>query len=161
MGVRSVTGEYYKNLKTGEAYQDFISLKLYEAGIPICLFSSKEYQIRYGESIAGIEIKYDGQLEKTGNLYFETHEKSVPKNIEYVPSGILREDNSWLYGIGNFSVFFIIPNLSLQRFYAHPKRETKGGYKDRVIDTSMGFTLLAAYVEAVLSARVLKFGGAV
>ena len=153
-----MTEVYAERLTAGKEYQDFTALKLYEAGIPIGLLTSEKYQRNYGENIAGIEIKLDRRLEETGNLYFETHEKSNAGNIDYVFSGIFRKDNAWLWGIGGYRILYIIPKLSLQRlYYKHHGNITLNCYKERNTPTSMGFTLNAEWVEKYLAARVLRF----
>ena len=52
--------EYYRQkLEEGEQYQDFVTEKLYEIGIPIISYSSKRYQHIVGENKCGFEIKFD------------------------------------------------------------------------------------------------------
>ena len=81
--------EYYKDkLKSGLYYQDFVMEKLYEIGLPLISYSSKEFQVMLGENKAGIEIKNDTKYSTTGNLYIEIAEKSNPSNVDYIPSGI-------------------------------------------------------------------------
>jgi hypothetical protein len=156
-----MTKEYEEKLKAGQEYQDYSQIELYKAGIPINILTSEKYQREYGESIAGIEVKLDRVLEKTGNLYFETHEKSNPCNYNYVESGILRNDNTWIYCIGNYDVMYLIPKLSLRRLYdiQHNREREKRieCYIERETPTSMGFTLNADWVEKYTAARVLRF----
>ena len=153
-----MTEVYAERLTAGKEYQDFVSLELYKTGIPIGLLTSEKYQKNYGETIAGIEIKYDRLLYETGNLYFETHEKSNAENIDYVYSGIFRKDNAWLYGIGNYKILYIVPKLSLQRLYCQQKNNcTLECYKERKTPTSLGFTLNAEWVEEKIAAKVLRF----
>ena len=53
------------------------------------------------------EIKRDGKFRETGNLYIETAEKSHPDKYEFIPSGIMRQDNSWLFVIGDEKTIYI------------------------------------------------------
>ena len=89
-------------------------------------------------------------MKETGNIYFETAEKSDPANREFVESGILRDDENWLYGIGDYSQIFIFSKRRLQNIYAHllKAREERrqpsiaGVIKDGIKSgTSRGFTL--------------------
>lgn len=92
-GTRGMTALYARRLREGLEYQDFAVHKLYEAGIPLVCFSTMKYQNAVGENIGGVEIKFDREMSKTGNVYVETMEKSDPKNKDYVPSGIYRNDS--------------------------------------------------------------------
>jgi len=47
-------------------------------------------------------------MAETGNAYIEIAEKSDPKNDKYVNSGIYRDDNTWLWLIGNYTEIYII-----------------------------------------------------
>lgn len=107
--------EYYKlQLEKASEYQDFITDKLFDIGLCVNVYSSKKYQFSKGESKTGIEIKFDNQFKRTGNLYIEYAEKSDPKNDNYVCSGILRNDNTWIYCIGNYEIIYLFPKKWLQ-----------------------------------------------
>ena len=101
--------EYYKEkLEQGLEYQDFVSeLLLKEIGLAVTTYASQVYQKRKGENLQGVEIKFDDKYKDTGNIYIETAEKSNPDNPNYVSSGIYRNDNTWLYVIGNYQKMFI------------------------------------------------------
>jgi len=110
----------YRENKSKEAkeYQDFICewmAKNY--GIVMTIFSSKKYQYNIGESLQGVEIKYDMRYEETGNIYIETGEKAKPRNGEYYPSGIFRNDNTWIYFIGNYNELFAFSKKQLVKIY--------------------------------------------
>ena len=95
--------EYYKQmLKEGTAYQERISKLLGFRN-----YSTMQEQFRVGENALGMEIKYDKNIARKGNLYFEVMEKSNANNPDYIPSGILRNDNSWLYMVGNDEVAYV------------------------------------------------------
>ena len=99
---------YYKEkFLEGSQYQDFISQKFTEMGMPLVMYVSKRFQYDVGENTAGVEIKFDGKYHKTGNLYIETAEKSHPDNPDFIPSGIYRSDNAWLYVQGDYKTIFI------------------------------------------------------
>lgn len=110
-------------LNIGQEYQDFviqnISLKL---GISISIFQSKKYQFSNGESLQGVEIKYDARstgdctyydCKATGNLAIEVGEKSKASNSNFIESGIYRRDNTWLYIVGNYQQFWIFAKSTL------------------------------------------------
>lgn len=112
-----MTDEYSKNLNDGAEFQDYVTHRLLQCGIVVNQYSSKKYQIEHGESASGIEVKYDKLFHDTGNLYIEYQEKSNKDNPEYVNSGILRKDNTWLWVIGDYDDLYLIPKKSLQRVY--------------------------------------------
>jgi hypothetical protein len=106
--------EYYKEmLNKGLHYQDFVIEQLYKIGLPIISYSSKEYQNMIGENKAGIEIKLDQKFRDTGNFYIEYAEKSNQNNQYYVDSGILRNDNTWLYLIGDYKTIYVFSKKQL------------------------------------------------
>lgn len=94
-------GYYAEKLEQGLQFQDFCTRELYQRGIVIIGYASRRFQNAEGENMLGAEIKRDDNFRRTGNLYLEVAEKSNPQNCNYIPSGIMREDNSWLFVIGD------------------------------------------------------------
>lgn len=138
-GLTNEYADYYKNkLRQGAEFEDFVVDALYAIGLPVTTYKSQKYQYGKGESRAGVEIKNDEKLSKTGNLYIEAAEKSHPDNPEYVKSGIHRNDNTWLYVIGDRSVIFIFSKTMLQLLDKAERYE----YKETA--TSRGFLLPCA-----------------
>lgn len=99
-------------------FQDFISdLLLKEIGIVICNYSSRKYQYNSGENRQGIEIKLDKRILDTKNISIEVAEKSNAEIENWTPSGIMRNDNSWLYIQGNYDIVFIFGKQFLRLLY--------------------------------------------
>lgn len=144
--------DYYKEkLEQGLIFQDYVGELLYSLGIPIICYGSKKYQIERGENKLGIEIKFDDKYEETGNLYIEIAEKSHPSIREYFPSGIYRDDNTWLYAIGNYTEVFLFSKTMLKLIenrYRHLENNTK---------TSKGF-LIPSEDAHKFAIRVLDTG---
>lgn len=142
--------KYYKDqLEDGLQFQDFVFDVLYEYGIPLISYSSKKYQVEKGENKAGIEIKYDKQFIKTGNFWIELYEKSHPSKKKWIASGILRDDNTWLYLIGNYDVFYIFPKkylklISNQFHILVNKRKTSKGF---LLDIKRADTIAAKIIK--------------
>jgi hypothetical protein len=111
-------GYYNEKLQEGLEFQDVVTQALYMRGIVVVGFSSRRFQNRVGENMLGAEIKRDGNFRKTGNLYLETAEKSHPKNPEYVTSGVMRNDNSWLFVIGDEQTIYIFSTKYLRMLIA-------------------------------------------
>lgn len=127
---------YFEKLEEGLEYQDFITeLLIKEIGISLSTFSSKNYQNKIGENRQGFEIKFDNKMLDTGNIYIEVKEKSNPNNHYYVNSGIYRNDNTWLYLIGNYQTVYIFGKSHLKLMYESNK------YREVKTITSIGFLL--------------------
>lgn len=135
--------DYYKTkFEAALEYQDFIADKLRKAEPCIILgaYSSRKWQNEHGESASGIEIKYDMRLKETGNVYIEVAEKSRPEMPEYTPSGIMRNDNTWLYLIGDYEQAFLFSKEQLKLIYADKSRYKLRGIREKQTPTSIGFT---------------------
>lgn len=128
--------EYYKEkLEQGLEFQDFVTDILFnELFIPLSSYQSKKYQLK-GENKQGIEIKFDDRFNDTGNVYIEIQEKSKADNLNFVDSGIYRNDNTWLYIIGNYKILFIFGKNTLRLMYKSRR------YTEVEIPTSRGFLI--------------------
>lgn len=111
-------GYYSEKLQEGLEFQDVVTRELYMRGVVVVGFSSRRFQNQIGENMLGAEIKRDGNFRKTGNIYLETAEKAHPNNPRYVPSGIMREDNSWLFVIGDEKSVFVFSTKYLRLLVA-------------------------------------------
>lgn len=123
-----------------EEYRDYITDRLHDAGIVVQQIVSKRGQFRVGENKLGLEIKLDRKFWRTGNLCIEVAEKAVPRPGDYVPSGIFRDDNSWLFGIGNKDWFYIFSQKYVRACYQHGTVAGKP-IRHYTRDTSKGFLL--------------------
>lgn len=140
---------YGPRLEEGLAFQDFILEQLHAHGIVLQAYSSKSGQQK-GENMLGLEIKFDRKLAETGNLYIETHERSHPDRPELVPSGVYRNDRCWLFGIGNYSRFYVFGKKMLQRLISRSLSPGKQGAGIRAVgnDTSTSRGVLLPEVLA-------------
>jgi hypothetical protein len=129
--------EYYKKmLEKGLEFQDFVTdILLKEIGICLSSYSSIKYQNIKGENKQGFEIKFDDKYKETGNLYIEIAEKSNANNFNFVSSGIFRNDNTWLYLIGDYTEIFIFSKQHLKLMYNSHK------LKEVATATSKGFLI--------------------
>src|SRR4029434_608585 len=154
-GVRLMTSSYLayrqNKIESGLLYQDFIvDLMLQILRFPVTVYSSRLYQTTVGEGPAGVEIKHDEKYGQTGNLWIEVAEKAVPRDGDYAPSGIFRDDNSWLYIIGDYDTVFVFAKVLLQAF----ARTGRYPIIENNTRTSKGF-LLPDQVARNSAARVL------
>lgn len=130
---------YRKNkIESGLIYQDFVIDCCWTLlGLPIVQYASRLYQYNVGESRTGAEIKHDEKFSNTGNLWIEVREKARPRPGDYVPSGIQRSNNCWLYIIGDYDTIFIFPVALLRLLAASGKYRTLENHTK----TSCGFLL--------------------
>lgn len=146
-----MTSTYAARLEQGQRFQDYATGILYRHGIIALCNSSKSMQL-LGESIQGIEIKLDTRWKTTGNIYVEVAEKSDPNNSNYVPSGIYRKDNTWLWVIGDESEVFLFSKRQLQ--VAHGLKR----FKTVETSTSRGFLLPVSDARKFWSVMTIKGG---
>lgn len=132
----NMTEQYAQCLEKGLQYQDFVTdVLISELGISLSTYNSKKYQYTKGENKQGFEIKFDDKYKTTGNIYIEIAEKSNANNKEYVKSGIYRNDNTWLYLIGDYKNIFVFSKKHLQLMHEMNK------YRKVQTATSKGFLI--------------------
>ena len=105
---------YQDKLKQGQEYEKFIVKEMAKLGQTITIYNTKEEQYNIGESKEGYEIKFDNQYNIYGNLYIELYEKTSPTNTMWYPSGVLRNDNTKYYIIGDTRKFWIFKKAYIQ-----------------------------------------------
>jgi hypothetical protein len=155
-----VNSYYARKLREGQDYEQFVAEKLRAFGWVVGLYKTKQEQRDIGESRMGLEIKFDDMMSSTKNVYFETHEKSDAGNAHFVESGILRADNSILYGIGNRRDFYMFGKFTMQRVREAFIRGmvadiVKRDYQERETPTSKGFTL-KRYLADCYAERIFR-----
>lgn len=157
----SYFGETYKpQLEEAAKYQDFITDELLKQGIILNQYASREYQQKKGESASGIEIKYDKRMAETGNVYIEVAEKSDPSLPDYSDSGVRRNDNTWLYLIGNYEKALLMSKRQLRLCIGYGEEWRKNnGIIFRETATSRGYTFPVEYCKRFLCLRFFVFGG--
>ena len=129
------------SFESGMEYQDYVADLLRDKlGIVITNYTSAKFQFETGENKQGIEIKLDKDFDSTNQLSIETAEKTKANNPIWVPSGIYRNDNSWLYIQGTFKTTFIFSkNLLImlhktKRYVEHTAYGTLKGFFLPMVD---------------------------
>lgn len=105
------------SFEKGMEFQDYVCLRLAKEGIILQNISSKRFQFEVGENLQGFEIKLDRRCTETEQLSIEVAEKSSRDVLIWTDSGIMREDNSWLYIQGNYDAFWVFARDWLLRYY--------------------------------------------
>lgn len=109
---------YEESKMLGDNYEDFVRHILKERyNYILHPYTTEEEQYEYGENKEGIEIKNDLIMERTRRIWIETAEKTNRNNLEFVPSGIYRGDNSRRYLIGNYQEIYIFRIETLRQAY--------------------------------------------
>lgn len=107
---------YAEKLAEGKKYEEFLSPYLSKHfGVEVKCYQTKKEQLT-GENDAGIEIKFDGRMSETGNIYLELLEKTNEK-FRWTMSGIFRSDNSTRYAIGNYNLCWVFDKRKLQTLF--------------------------------------------
>jgi len=113
-----------KSLELGNLYEDIIGyLMFYLYGIKIHFYRTKEEQFTIGESEEGLEVKLDLWCMKSRRLSIETGEKTSLSQREFIPSGIMRQDNTKLYAQGDFTRCWVFFKKNLVSYFNknHPQ----------------------------------------
>ncbi len=105
---------YYRDmLEEGINFQDHVKRILFEEYCLSLDFTGQEGQYNIGETLQGFEVKYDMKFKDTGNLWIEVCEKTDPNNEVWVDSGIKRNDNTWIYVIGDYDTLYVFSKKDL------------------------------------------------
>lgn len=98
---------YHKNmLELGLEYQDNVAKYMMKYHhMPIVYYTSYKEQWR-GESLNGIEVKFDARSTETGNIFMLTKIKN--KSGVWQKSGIYKEDNTIWFIIGNHNEAWMV-----------------------------------------------------
>ncbi len=134
----------------GLDYQDFVCARLAKLHIIVQNIASKKFQFDVGENLQGFEIKLDERCADTGRLSIEVAEKSRADRPDWTPSGIMRDDNSWLYIQGNYDIIFIFAKNWLRRWHdkKRPLIEDKHGtIRTFYLDFKVARTMAARVIE--------------
>lgn len=120
------TGE---SIRVAEEFQDFVMQVLWQRmGFPVSVYTSRKYQWAHGESLQGVEIKFDGRCLETGRLSIEIAEKNNESVNQWTASGIYSPHQSWMYVQGNFNRLYVFATRHL--LAAHQsRRDTEHEWK--------------------------------
>lgn len=134
----------------GEKYQDIITDILAANGMILQNYCSRQYQYQVGENRQGWEIKYDALCTSTRRLSIEVGEKTNSSKPEFTPSGICREDNSWLYIQGNLDVVYIFQKNILRMLMNSGRYEIIDNNPDTIRKFYLPFEVCEKYAGKIL-----------
>lgn len=129
------------SVQSGYEYQDFVLEQCMNIGLVLTYFQSRKYQFERGEGKIA-EVKLDTNCTSRGSnkprrLSIEVAEKSRKDNAEFVPSGIYKDDETWLYIQGNWNIIYIFARKDLIALHR------TGRYEEHTEPTLRGFFLEA------------------
>jgi hypothetical protein len=116
--------QYTNKLANGMEYQDKVCIELSKYNIILQNINSKIFQYEIGENLQGFEIKQDKTSLKTNRYSIEIAEKTNGNNINWINSGIFRNDNSFIYIQGNEKFFHMFSKSFLINIYKTNKYKT-------------------------------------
>jgi len=138
---------FIKSLEMSHKFEIFIECEFALQGVDIQLYHGKNEQYEEGECAAGIEIKNDALIKKTGNVYIEFNERRK-NDGQWVNSGILKNDNSRYFLIGDYDAYYILKRETLMDCYIDLNIKDKADRKYPTIEkkcakrgTSKGFII--------------------
>ena len=105
--------KFGKDLERGREFEDYVSERLWGLGLAVMMYGSRKYQDK-GESLNGVEIKYEGVFRRTRRLYIECRQE---KGNGWELSGAFRRDNTWLWVIGDYEGFYLFTKVDLQMMH--------------------------------------------
>lgn len=143
---RCKTSYYKEKLQASSEFESYIESFFRENyGLELGQYLTPDGQYYKGENELGIEIKNDMLIKKYGNIYIEYAEKSRSTNAIFIPSGILKEDNSKYFLIGDRDKFWVFKKKRLIEIYREEEvlrkqgRPSERGISFKEKPTSKGF----------------------
>jgi hypothetical protein len=139
--ILPVIKEGWKNrlVREGMEFEEYITDVFYtKFNIILHRYITKADQLK-GENEEGCEIKNDRYFRTSGNLFIEIQE--LTKNNDWINSGILRNDNSVLYIIGDRTGVYIFEKKELYKMYINNLTEKNYLTVHNTTDTAIGILL--------------------
>jgi len=126
----------------GKEFQKFVE-KLFKEILlwDITCYKTRGEQFEIGENKAGVEIKWDEITETSKNVYIEYAEKARIRGGLYAFGGILKNDNSWLYVVGDKTRIFVFDINILRCIYKENRKKKKYSWIENRTKTSLGFLM--------------------
>ena len=151
--------DYFRNqLAKGHEFEIWVQRKFKSCGVDIGGYNSEKGQFA-GENNLGIEIKYDMRHAETGNIYIEYCER-LDSSKNWIKSGILKNDNTKYWLIGNMNDYFIFTKITLVNIYNKliRKENIKGCHlvEEKLNGTSKGFVMNNAFSRTVTFADSIE-----
>ncbi|MDR6941386.1 hypothetical protein [Mucilaginibacter pocheonensis] len=152
---RQKTDYFKEKLQVSLGFENYIEKLVKEQyGLDLGPYLTPEGQYDDGENELGIEIKNDTLIKKTGNIYLEYGEKSHGGNLNFIESGILKNDKSIYFLIGDTDAFYIFKKARLVTIYREEIAINRSGKRSERgirfvrIATSLGMLFPVKFAQA-------------
>jgi len=124
-----------------EKYESFICESLRERGIVVQPILGRPPAHRCG-NLLGLDIIYDPLMGMRGGVYIETRVQEIPP-LPFLFKSTLFRDGAWLYGIGDYELFYIFGKKTLRRIILGKDKyfSGRGGLKPHETETGAGFIM--------------------
>lgn len=123
----------------GHKFELFVEQECKRYGVDLGMYyDDRQFK---GENELGLEIKHDGKLAETGNVYIEYLALNKDES-EFINGGILKEDNSKYWLIGTEEEYYIFYKKDLLKIYENIIQDQKEwGCKKAERRTSKGIII--------------------
>jgi hypothetical protein len=139
VGVETVSSEQ-------EKYESFICERLHERGIILQPILGRPPAHRCG-NLLGLDIIYDPLMGKRGGVYIETRVQEIPP-LPFLFKATLFRDGAWLYGIGDYELFYIFGKKTLQRVILGKDKYFPGRGRLKPLETETGAGFIMPFEQA-------------
>ena len=145
MNVNDKEPDYYDRLEDAKEFEQYwCEIIEYKLNLKLTRTLTKENQARFlGDTLQGFEFKYDHLIDKWGNLWIETQQKTHYTQESFMPSSLTKRDNTWMFCMGDYQRLYFLPKRSLLcelRSGKYEVRKNKRG-EEEYKATSIGFKL--------------------
>jgi len=152
---RIKTGYYKEKLQASFEFENYLAnLIKQKYGLDLGQFNTANGQYVEGENMLGIEIKLDMMYKKTGNLYIEYGEKSRSENTKFIKSGILKDDKSKYFLIGDYDKFWIFRKSRLQEILEEEQENEEAHKKSQRAIRFVQITTSTGYLFPIRNAEI-------
>ena len=145
--TRTKTEYFRQQLAKGHEFEIWAQGEFKRYGLDIGGYNSEKGQFT-GENKFGIEIKYDMRMNETGNIYIEYSER-LKSSQNWIKSGILKDDNTKYWLVGNESKYFIFQKQTLLNVYSRLLNNQKVAecrmVEEKLNGTSKGFIMSVSF----------------
>lgn len=144
-----------------KTFEGYICERLLDDGIIVLQTGRRPERCECG-NLLGIDIVYDPRMRQRGGIYIETHVMEAPPLPVFFRSTLFRDNDAWLYGIGDHELFFVFGKKALRRQITEIDKyfPLPAGAERRQTATSKGILLPFEQAET-LAERTFRFGGPV
>lgn len=111
------------SVAVGQAFERFIESEFHRRGWDYTPCETRDDQLRYGDALEGIEVKFDDRCSTTGRIAIEVAERTALTR-PWTASGIYASSDATLYVQGNYHVVYVFRRADLRDYFESEKPDT-------------------------------------